>query len=215
MNIAGYITGGSGNTTITNYAGDMVIASTAKVRNSLNSDLKIENKEGSGALSISGLVHNRKIGDINIINSGSGALEIAITANIVTANGRVEITNTDAGDGGLNISGKVQAKGGQALISNAGAAGALISGIISAKGGKTIISNAANDFVLAESSIIENLSANTDIEIGNDSTGKLKLKGTVRNKVSGDTILSYVGQDGAEITGTIINTDGETIYVVK
>ena len=160
-----------GNTTITNNKGDLTVANGAEIKNLESGNIAVENKDNK--FTLAGLLKHFGIGDVNVKNSGNGALDIATTGNIAVTEGNIDIQNSKAGE--LNIAGNVvNTKGettvantsvdgikiattgqihnseGNIEISNTGAKGITIEGKILADKQDIVIDNRDSDLIIGE-----------------------------------------------------------------
>ena len=178
----------------------------AKVTNTENGDIKIENK--GHKFTIAGLIKHigEAIGNIFLKNSGDEELTVATTGVVTTTNGNIDIRNSN--DGKLNIEGFIGSDNGKTTVENTSKDGINIAttGKINNKDGEILISNTGISGVDIQGSVktdkqdIKITNKDSDIRIGeyasdNDNYINAVTGNVVINQTNGNILNSITDPD--------------------
>ena len=167
-------------------------------------NVTISNTEGSGKLTLAGLLKNFGKGNTKITSQGSGGTEI--TGTVSNNIGKTEVTNEKAG---LKVSGTVENKQGNTTVKNNGADGVQV-----ASTGKIDNQNGALDIVNTNGGITvekggQVLNNNGKMTVTNNGTAGTTIAGTVNNKKGDSKVENTAGMLTVSDTGLLKNNNGK------
>lgn len=161
----------------------------------------------NGNLNVNGIISN-KSGQLNITNTGGGALNIAGGASVSNDTNRIYITNQGAG--GMNVNGQVVGQG-HILLTNRNGGMNVTSNVTSGKA-NVVLTNTGNEDMVVSGTVtgqkVTATSKGNDIVIGNADTDQVALNGT--QKVAITVENGSLRNAGSE--SDLIKTSGD-LYV--
>lgn len=202
LNIAGKVLNNKGVANIVNTKGLLDVKTGGLVQSDGNA---LNMTASGGGFYIDGTVQNNN-GTAKLINEDIGAFGVLKNGKVISNGTRLTMTNS--GPGGLNISGLVDNKAGEAYISNIhenGGVNVSAGGLVSNEGSKLVISNQG----LAGLNIagtVESTAGSTEI---NNMSGGLHVTNTGLVENSGASLdMNNTGNGGFTIDGTVNNNSG-------